>query len=100
MTINHIEVIGLLGSSIISTAFIPQTYMVVKTGNTKDISLGFISLNLTASSLMLYFGISTRIVPIIISNSSVFINNSIMAFIKIKNILQKPIIQPSPTIEV
>ena len=100
MTINHVEVIGLLGSSIISTAFIPQTYLVVKTGNTKDISLGFIALNLTASSLMLYFGISTRIVPIIISNTSVFINNSIIAIVKLKNISQNSKTIPATIIEV
>ena len=87
--INHVEIIGLLGLSIISIAFIPQTCLVIKTGKTKDISMIFVALNLTASSLMLYFGIYTRIVPIIISNSSVFINNMIIAVIKIKNRIQK-----------
>ena len=87
--INHVEIIGLLGSSIISIAFIPQTCLVIKSGKTKDISMIFVALNLTASSLMLYFGIYTRIVPIIISNTSVFINNMIIAVIKVKNRIQK-----------
>jgi len=85
MTISHVEFIGLLGSSIISIAFIPQTYVTVKSGNTKDISLIFVSLNLLASSLMLYFGISTLIIPIIISNTSVFTNNSIIALVTLRN---------------
>jgi uncharacterized protein with PQ loop repeat len=85
MTINHVQFIGLLGSSTISIAFIPQTYLIVKSGNTKDISLVFVCLNLLASSLMLYYGISTLIVPIIISNTSVFTNNSIIAILTLRN---------------
>ncbi len=85
MTINHVQLIGLLGSSTISIAFIPQTYLIVKSGNTKDISLVFVCLNLLASSLMLYYGISTLIVPIIISNTSVFTNNSIIAILTLRN---------------
>ena len=92
--INHIEIIGLLGSSIISIAFIPQTCLIIKSGKTKDISMIFVALNLTASSLMLYFGIYTRIVPIIISNTSVFINNMIIAVFKVKNRIQKCKISP------
>ena len=85
MNISHIEFIGLLGSSTISVAFIPQTYLIVKSGNTKDISLVFVCLNLLASSLMLYYGVSTLIVPIIISNTSVFTNNSIIALVTVRN---------------
>lgn len=89
MPTTNIEIIGLVGSSIISIAFIPQSYKAIKTKQTNDISFIFIGLNLTASSLMLVYGISTKIIPIIISNTSVFINNLIIAIIKLIYLTKK-----------
>ncbi len=83
MSIYHI--IGIFGSILVGLSFIPQTYKIIKTNNVKDLSPYFISINLLSSSSMVVYGINYLIIPVIIANLSVLINNIVIAFYICRN---------------
>ncbi len=80
-----INIIGLTGSILIGTSFIPQTYKTIKNNETKDISPLFMILNIISASLMCVYGGYYFIIPVIISNGSVVINCFIIIFYIIHN---------------
>ena len=75
-----IDYIGLIGSCTIGLSFIPQTYKIIKNKDISSISLTFIIINILSSFLMIIYGLYFIIIPMIIANSSVFINNLIILF--------------------
>lgn len=81
---NIIDYIGLIGSSTIAISFIPQTYKILRSGETQSISMSFIIINIVSSSMMCVYGIYYLIIPAIIANSSVCINNLIILFFILK----------------
>lgn len=83
MSIYHI--IGIFGSILVGLAFIPQTYKIIKTNNVKDVSPYFISINLLSSTSMVVYGIHYLIIPVIIANLSVLINNIVIGVYMCKN---------------
>jgi len=76
----YINIIGLLGSSIIGISFIPQTYKIIKSNDIQSISLNFILINIISSGLMVWYGGELKIIPILISNISVCLNNIIILY--------------------
>ena len=54
---NHIDILGLLGSIFVGISFIPQTIKTIKSEDIKDISFLFMFLNILASALMSVYGI-------------------------------------------
>lgn len=83
--INFFELLGLIGSTLVGLSFIPQTYMVIKKKEVKNISLWFIMINIISSLLMIIYGIYFNVLPMIIANSSVFLNNLIIIYFFIKS---------------
>ena len=77
--------IGLLGSALICFSYFPQTYKTIKKGRTKDLSYGFMVLNIMAGSLMLFYGVYYKIIPMIIANGSVIINSIIITIYMIRH---------------
>jgi uncharacterized protein with PQ loop repeat len=75
---NTVDYIGLIGSSTIAISFIPQTYKILHSGDVKSISTSFVIINIISSSMMCVYGIYYLIVPAIIANSSVCMNNIII----------------------
>lgn len=75
---NIFNILGLFGSILVGISFIPQTYKIIKTKNVNDISIIFISINLFAASCMIIYGINFLIIPVIIANISVLLNNIII----------------------
>lgn len=69
-----INILGLIGSILVSVSFIPQTYKTLQQHETTDISYLFMSLNIISASMMSIYGFYYTIIPVIISNGSVLIN--------------------------
>ena len=82
---NIIDIIGISGSLCIGLSFIPQTYHTIKTKKTEDLSKIFLGITMLGSSCVLLYGINYVIIPIIITNSMVCINTTILFFYTIKN---------------
>jgi len=75
---NAINIIGILGSIGISISLIPQTIKTIKTENIKDLSVGFILITMVSSIFQNIFAIYYYIIPMIIANTSVFINTIVI----------------------
>ena len=81
---NTIDILGILGSVLVGISFIPQTYLVIKNKEIKNISKWFILINVISSGLMIVYGIINLIIPMIIANSSVLLNNLIITYFFLK----------------
>jgi uncharacterized protein with PQ loop repeat len=75
-----IEIIGLIGSSIVAISFIPQTYKIMKDNDVQSISTSFVVVNMISSALMIIYGMHFMIIPMLIANISVFLNNLIIFY--------------------
>ena len=69
-----INIIGLLGSILVSVSFIPQTYKTLKSEDSSDISYIFMGTNIISAAMMCVYGVYYDVIPILISNGSVLIN--------------------------
>lgn len=81
---NSIDIIGILGSIGIAISLIPQTIKTIKTENIKDLSVRFILITMLSSIFQNIFAIHYHIIPMIIANTSVFINTLIIFFYMIR----------------
>ena len=79
-----VDILGILGSVLVGISFIPQTYLVIKKKEVKNISKWFILINIISSGLMIIYGIINLIIPMIIANSSVLLNNLIITYFFLK----------------
>ena len=79
------SVVGFIGCGLLCISFVPQTYAVIKSNRTSDISPYFLSLIITTSIIMTIYGIMIKELPIIISNISVMCNNIIILIFVVKN---------------
>ena len=77
---NVFELMGFTASIIISISFIPQTYKTITTDQIKDLSYSFMILNIVACSMMVAYGFHKDVIPVVISNTSVLINCSVMLY--------------------
>ena len=75
-----IDIIGLLGSIMIGISLIPQTIKTIKDDD-KSISIPFVFITLISSILMIIFAIYYFIIPMLIANTSVFINTLIILIV-------------------
>ena len=76
------DYVGYFGSFFISINLIPQIYHIYKIKNVKSISIISYVLNAISSVLMLTYGLLINKIPIIISNTMVFIFSIVMLFLK------------------
>jgi uncharacterized protein with PQ loop repeat len=75
----YIYNVGLAGSVILSIAFIPNTYFIVKRNRQcSEINIVFITLMILCSFLLLIYSAHFNLVPVIIANTSVLINNIVV----------------------
>ena len=77
---NVFQIMGFTASIIISISFIPQTYKTITTDQIKDLSYSFMILNIVACSMMVAYGLHEEVIPVVISNSSVLANCSVMLY--------------------
>jgi len=80
MNDNILYILGIIGSIGIAFSLFPQTYKVIKTSEIKSLSFIFIIITFTSSILQLIYGIYNQIIPMIITNSCVFLNSIILLF--------------------
>ena len=79
------SVVGFIGCGLLCISFVPQTYAVIKSNKTSDISPYFISLIIITSIIMTIYGFMIKELPIMISNISVMGNNVIILIFVMKN---------------
>jgi MtN3 and saliva related transmembrane protein len=73
-------------AAILSTfAFLPQVIKTIRTGQTKDISLGMYLLFCSGVALWLVYGLMTHALPVIVANIATLLLSAIILIIKLKN---------------
>ncbi len=77
-----IEILGLIAATLTTSAFIPQTYKVVKTKSAKDFSWLWLIFMLLGISLWFTYGLLINNIPLIFSNSITMLNLIIMSVVK------------------
>ncbi|HEV09282.1 MAG TPA: hypothetical protein ENO34_02650 [Sulfurihydrogenibium azorense] len=77
-----IEILGLIAATLTTSAFIPQTYKVVKTKSAKDFSWLWLIFMLIGISLWFTYGLLINNIPLIFSNSITMLNLIIMLVVK------------------
>lgn len=79
---DYVQIIGLLAALLTTIANIPQTYKIIKTKSTKDISTITYSILLTGLLLWIVYGILRQDYPVLIANSVSALVCSIILFLK------------------
>jgi uncharacterized protein with PQ loop repeat len=65
------DIVGYLGTFLITINLIPQIYLIYKTKNVENISIYFIVIGLMSGIVMGTYGILIKKIPVIIANSSI-----------------------------
>jgi|TARA_B110000240_G_scaffold194503_1_gene242270 uncharacterized protein with PQ loop repeat len=86
---NLIDGIGLTSSILITIMFVPQVVHVYKTKETAAINYTFLGLNILASSLGLVYSIYSKVVPMLVANTSAGIFSISLASMKYVNELKE-----------
>lgn len=76
--------LGCLAGIITVGAFLPQALRIVRTRQTRDLSLGTFALLMAAGSLWILYGVLNRDWPVIITNLGMVSLNAIIAGAKIR----------------
>jgi len=79
-----LEFIGLLAAFFSIIGLMPQVYKAYKTKHTRDISLKWLILSMTANVLWFTYGISNMLLPVMITSSSVSIMTIALILMKTK----------------
>jgi len=87
------EYIGYTGSFLISINLIPQVYHIYKTKNADSISTVSILLSILSAIIMIVYGICIYKIPIIISNSAIFLFFCIIGYFKYTFSLQENVFE-------
>lgn len=77
-------IIGLLAASCTTISFLPQAIKVIKTKQTKDLSLSMYSIFTSGILFWLIYGILIKDLPIMIANSITLVFTIIILSMKIK----------------
>ena len=78
-----IEIIGLIAACLTTSSFLPQV-MVIKTKDTKSISLKMYSIFVIGTALWIFYGLSTNNMPIVLANSITEMLALIILYYKVK----------------
>ncbi len=78
------EIIGIIAATLTTLCFVPQVIQVLKTRDTKGISLAMYITFVLGVSMWCVYGILIGKWPVIIANIATFILASIILYIKIK----------------
>lgn len=76
--------LGYLAGFITVAAFLPQAFRILRTRQTRDLSLGTFALLVTSGSLWILYGLLNRDWPVIAANVGMVALNSIIAGAKIR----------------
>ena len=78
-------IFGYIGSSLIAIMMYPQVYLTIKSKKTRDLSIIFLALNMTAVSFIIPYAFYFNLIPIIIANISVGLCNLVLIILWLNN---------------
>jgi len=81
---DYVETIGIVAAILTTASFLPQAIKVIKTKETKDLSLSMYSMFFLGVVLWLTYGILIMNIPVIIANAVTFVLSGIILMMKIK----------------
>lgn len=84
------DLIGTIAASLTTLSFLPQAILVLRTGETRGISLGMYSAFTLGVALWVLYGIKLGAVPIIIANAITFCLAMSILTIVMKNKIIRP----------
>jgi len=79
---DYIQIIGLVAAVLTTAANIPQTYKIIKTKSTKDISVLTYSMLIVGFILWVVYGVIREDYPVLIANSISVLVCSTILFLK------------------
>ncbi|MEP6341784.1 MAG: SemiSWEET transporter [Maricaulaceae bacterium] len=85
----YVDMIGYIAAFLTSASFLPQAIMVIKTRNTKALSLTMYSMFTLGVTLWMVYGVSSQDWPIVLSNAVTLIFAVTILSIIISNILNE-----------
>ena len=80
----HVEIIGYIGAFMTTAAFFPQTLQVIRTRDTRSISLAMYVLFTMGICFWLVYGVMIESIPVTIANAITLVLSSIILWMKIK----------------
>ena len=80
------ELIGYIAAVLTSLAFVPQVLMVIKTNDTRSISLGMYTLFAVGISLWLLYGFMLMAYPIIFANAFTLSMSLVILYKKVQHV--------------
>lgn len=84
MEFTSVTIIGMIGASLTTVAFLPQAIKTIRTKNTRDLSLGMFVLSEMGVVMWLTYGILIGDIPIIFANVITFFLISTIIIMKLK----------------
>lgn len=84
MDINYIAIIGLIAGTCTTISFLPQVIKIIKTKETKDISISMYIILATGMLLWIIYGIFIEALPVILANTISFVFATIILIFKIR----------------
>ncbi len=84
----HVEIIGYIGAFMTTAAFFPQTLQVIRTRDTRSISLAMYVLFTMGICFWLVYGVMIDSIPVTIANAITLVLSSIILWMKIKETQQ------------
>lgn len=76
--------LGIIAAILTTSSFIPQALRVIRTKDTRSISLGMYVLSVTGIAMWLIYGITIQDLPLILANGVTLIFSSIILVYKIR----------------
>jgi MtN3 and saliva related transmembrane protein len=80
----HVELIGYIGAFMTTAAFFPQTWQVIRTRDTRSISLAMYILFTLGICFWLVYGVMIESFPVTIANAITLVLSSIILYMKMK----------------
>ena len=80
----HVELIGYIGAFMTTAAFFPQTWQVIRTRDTRSISLAMYILFTLGICFWLVYGVMIASFPVTIANAITLVLSSIILYMKVK----------------
>ena len=80
----HVELIGYLGAFMTTAAFFPQTWQVIRTRDTRSLSLAMYVLFTLGICFWLVYGVLIESFPVTIANAITLVLSSIILYMKMK----------------
>lgn len=80
----HVEIIGYIGAFMTTAAFFPQTWQIIRTRDTRSISLAMYVLFTLGIGFWLVYGVMIASIPVVAANAITLVLSSIILYMKLK----------------